>query len=266
MFPIKPFIGIVILTFRFERKATHLFFQNDISTQALLVPTGLVNEMMQKRQESRTECIRCGTCCEKGGPALHVEDKPLVMAGSIHTRHLYTIRKGERVHDSVLNCLIPASSDIIKIKGKDRSWECVFFQSADKTCGIYEQRPQECRILKCWDTRAIESYYHNTRLTRQDLLAEMTDLWELIQLHEENCSHELINTAIHSLDGNSRHQASETIIAAVQYDQAIRQLVIEKVQVTEDMLDFLFGRPLRQTLKTAGCRIEKIDGGFRVMR
>ncbi|MBT8370072.1 MAG: hypothetical protein KJO34_03850, partial [Deltaproteobacteria bacterium] len=97
-------------------------------------------------------------------------------------------------------------------------------------------------------------------------LAEMADLWELIQLHEENCSHELINTAIQNLDGNSGHQASETIIAAVQYDQALRQLVIEKVQVTEDMLDFLLGRPLRQTLKTAGCGIEQIDGKNRVVK
>ncbi len=222
--------------------------------------------MAQNKQEIRTECIRCGTCCEKGGPALHTEDKALIMAGHIHTRHLYTIRTGERVHDNVSDCLIPATSDIIKIKGKSQSWECVFFQTADKTCDIYEQRPQECRILKCWDTRAIESYYQNTRLTRQDLLAEMADLWELIQLHEENCSHELINTAIQNLDRNSGHQASETIIAAVQYDQALRQLVIEKVQVTEDMLDFLFGRPLTQSLKTSGCRIEQVDGKNRVVK
>ena len=82
--------------------------------------------MKEKKQEIRTECIRCGTCCEKGGPALHAEDKALVEAGRIHTRYLYTIRKGERVHDNVRNCLIPATSDIIKLKGKNQSWVCVF--------------------------------------------------------------------------------------------------------------------------------------------
>ncbi len=222
--------------------------------------------MSQDNQKIRKECIRCGTCCEKGGPALHTEDKDLVVEGRIHTRHLYTIRKGERVHDNVRDCLIPATSDIIKIKGKNQSWECVFFQTDEKTCGIYEQRPQECRILKCWDTREIESYYQKTRLIRRDVLAEMAELWELIQLHEEQCSHDLINTAIQDLGGDAGQQASETIIAAIQYDQAIRKLVTERGQVTEDMLDFLFGRPLTQTLKTAGCRIEKIDGGYRVAK
>jgi len=220
--------------------------------------------MKGKTHEIRTECTRCGTCCEKGGPALHLEDKPLVMAGRIHTRHLYTIRKGERVHDNVRGCLVPAVSDIIKIKGKRQSWECVFFQAGDKTCDIYEQRPQECRILKCWDTREIEATYQKTRLTRADLLADIAELWELIQLHEENCSHELISRAIQNLGGNAPRKASESIIAAVQYDQAIRRLVVEKGQVTDDMLDFLFGRPLTQTLKTAGCRIEKTDGKFQV--
>ena len=222
--------------------------------------------MPQNNQKNQTECIRCGTCCKKGGPALHTEDKALVVDGRIHTRHLYTIRKGERVHDNVRDCLIPAASDIIKIKGKDQSWECVFFQADDKTCRIYKYRPQECRILKCWDTRDIESTYQETRLIRRDVLAEMAELWELIQLHEVQCSQDLINSAIQDLDGDAGQQASETIIAAIQYDQAIRQLVIEKVHVTDDMLDFLFGRPLTQTLKTAGCRIEKIDSGYRVIR
>ncbi len=226
----------------------------------------MVKSMPPKKREHRTECIRCGTCCEKGGPALHTEDKPLVEDGCIHTNHLYTIRKGERVHDNVRDCLVPAVSDIIKIKGKSQSWECVFFRAADKTCGIYERRPQECRILKCWDTHDIETYYQKTRLTRLDVLADMAELWELIQLHEENCSHDMINTAIRNLDMNFGQQASEDIIAAVQYDRTIRQLVTERGQVTDEMLDFLFGRPLTQALKTAGCRIERIDGRYRVIK
>ena len=222
--------------------------------------------MAQDNRKIQTKCIRCGTCCEKGGPALHTEDKPLIMAGNIHTRHLYTIRKGEWVHDNVRDCLVPATADIIKITGKNQSWECVFYRTTDKTCRVYAQRPHECRILKCWDTRELESYYQNNRLTRRDLLAEMADLWELIQLHEDNCAHESINTAIQNLDGNAAQQASQTIITAVQYDQTIRQLVTERGNVTEDMLDFLFGRPLTQALKTAGCRIEPMDGGYRVIK
>ena len=190
----------------------------------------------------------------------------MIVNGHIHTRYLYTIREAERVHDNVMGALVPAASDIIKIKGKAGSWECIFFQKEDKSCEIYDQRPLECRILKCWDTREIEAVYKKNRLVRRDLLKDMGELWELIQLHEEQCSHEMINNAIQDLGGTSGKQASEKIIAAVQYDRAIRQLITEKGQVTDDMLDFLFGRPLTQALKTAGCRIEKVDHAYRVKK
>ena len=31
------------------------------------------------KPELKTECERCGTCCMKGGPALHLEDKKMNM-------------------------------------------------------------------------------------------------------------------------------------------------------------------------------------------
>jgi Fe-S-cluster containining protein len=206
--------------------------------------------------EAKTQCIRCGTCCEKGGPSFHIQDRRLIEDGTIHTRYLYTIRKGELVHDNVQGSLKPADADIIKIKGKSPSWECVFFQKKDKSCSIYDHRPLECRLLKCWDTGDIEVVYEKDRLTRRDILAGIEGLWELIVGHEKQCSYDVINRAIRDLDGTNSKKAQELIAGAIQYDRTIRQLVLENGNVTPDMIDFLFGRPLTVTLKSVGYTIQ----------
>jgi Fe-S-cluster containining protein len=207
---------------------------------------------------TKTQCTRCGVCCEKGGPSFHRQDRQLIEEGIIHTRHLYTIRKGERVHDNVQGRLTSMAFDIIKIKGKPSSWECVFFHEMDKSCQIYDHRPLECRILKCWDTREIEAVYENDRLTREDILAGIAGLWELIADHEKQCAHAAVNHAIQDLDGPHAKQAQELIAGAIHYDNAIRQLVLENGQVEADMMDFLFGRPLTLTLKSAGYHIQRV--------
>jgi Fe-S-cluster containining protein len=125
-------------------------------------------------------CSRCGTCCRKGGPALHREDRHLVEQGLIHTRHLYTIRRGEWVHDPITGALVQASGDIIKIKGASGTWACRFFEDGPHTCRIYADRPLECRTLTCWNTAGIERVYEIDRLTREDLISGIAGLWGLV--------------------------------------------------------------------------------------
>ena len=222
---------------------------------------GLNTDMIRHKNgssEKKMQCIRCGICCEKGGPSFHIQDRSLIENGTIHTRYLYTIRKGELVHDNVQGHLKPADSDIIKIKGKSPSWECVFFQKKDTSCGIYDHRPLECRLLKCWDTQDMEAAYEKDRLTRQDILAGIEGLWELVTGHEKQCGHDVINRALQESDGVLTKQAQELLSGAIQYDRAIRQLVLENGNVTPDMIDFLFGRPLTVTLKAAGIDTDKL--------
>ncbi|MBT8367361.1 MAG: YkgJ family cysteine cluster protein, partial [Deltaproteobacteria bacterium] len=90
-------------------------------------------------------CTRCGTCCQKGGPSFHQEDRMLIDKGVIPARCLFTIRRGESAYDNVKGCLMPVDSDIIKIKGKEGTWTCIFFDAHNKGCSIYSHRPLECR-------------------------------------------------------------------------------------------------------------------------
>jgi Fe-S-cluster containining protein len=196
---------------------------------------------------SITGCRRCGICCDKGGPGLHAEDRVLIDSGLIPARHLYTLREGEIVNDAIKGCLLPLESEMIKIKGRNRAWTCVFFDKTGSACRIYEHRPLECRILKCWDTRDIEAEYSRNRLTRKDLLSGIPGLWSLIEDHEQRCSHVTLRKLLDlKTEGDAANKAVQEM---VEYDRSIRTLVAEKAGVESDMLDFIFGRPLSGAIR-----------------
>ena len=209
-----------------------------------------------KQAPSISECRRCGVCCTKGGPAFHHADKALIEEGVIHSKCLYTIRKGEWAYDNIRKCLEPVSSDIIKIKGKNDSWTCVFFDEKQSACAIYAKRPSECRALKCWDTRELEDLYDKKRLTREDLISEIQGLWSLIKDHQQRCNYEIIQKLVKAInskagDASARLKLDEII----KFDTEIRKLVVSTAGLEPDMLDFLFGRPLTRTLKKMGLKI-----------
>ena len=195
-------------------------------------------------------CRRCGTCCKNGGPALHCEDRTLVADGLIPARHLFTIRQGERVRDNVRGTLVSLDQEIVKIKGANGRWTCTFFEEASKGCRIYDVRPLECRALNCRDTRPIEALYERTRLTRRDLLADVGGLWEVVLDHERRCSYARIAGLLGDGFENGVPIHDDAIQEMVRFDHHIRELTIEKAGVDERMLDFLFGRPLAETIKT----------------
>ncbi len=204
------------------------------------------------RQNVRiTECIRCGTCCKKGGPSFHLADKHLIDKGIILSKNLFTIRKGELAYDNVREELLPLSSELIKIKGKNDSSTCIFFNESEKKCEIYKNRPVECKALKCWDTREIEKIYSKNRLTRKDLLFDIEGLWGLVKDHQSRCSYEKINKRLQKQD-NSEDAIQKEILEIIRYDTQIRHLVVEKGGMDSEILDFLFGRALTATIKPFG--------------
>ncbi|MGD8649962.1 MAG: YkgJ family cysteine cluster protein [Desulfobacterales bacterium] len=217
----------------------------------------LNNPTTQKTGSSITECIRCGTCCEKGGPGFHQADRMLIEKGVIPSRYLYTIREGELARDNVKGCLKPVESDIIKINGKEDTWTCIFFDEVNKGCTIYDDRPLECRALKCWDTRELEQIYATARLTRKDLVSGIKGLWDLIEDHQTRCDYKKIQKLIKELSGVKPTRARQKLLEIIRYDGEIRNLVISRGGLDADMLDFLFGRPLTQTLGNYGVKIHQ---------
>ncbi|UCF90081.1 MAG: YkgJ family cysteine cluster protein [Desulfobacterales bacterium] len=204
-----------------------------------------------------SSCLRCGTCCKKGGPSFHQTDKTLIADGVIPSKYLYTIRAGELAYDNVQGGLRPVPSDIIKIKAQNRTWTCLFFDEGENTCRIYPHRPVECRALKCWDTREIEGMYAKNRLTRQDLLSNVEGLWNLISNHQARCDCGRIRDLADALGGEDGGRAQQELREIIQYDMQIRELVVSQAKLDPGILDFLLGRPLIRTIDNYGLQVQR---------
>jgi Fe-S-cluster containining protein len=217
------------------------------------------NDTCPNHDTATTECRRCGTCCKKGGPCFHLEDKGLIEKGLILSKYLYTIRKGELSFDNIKGSISPATTDIIKIKGRNGSWTCVFFDEKNTQCTIYDTRPLECRVLKCWDTRDIEKIYAKDRLTRKDLISGIEGLWDLVEAHQKQCGYDMLTLFVDALNTDKKDDALKGILDIIEHDIKIRELVVGKAGLESDLTDFLFGRPITETIKMYGLKIEK-DG------
>jgi Fe-S-cluster containining protein len=217
-------------------------------------------------QASDTRCRRCGTCCEKGGPALHLEDRERVEAGVIPADCLFTLRRGEMVRDNVTGVLAPLDREIIKIKGQHGRWTCRFYEREQHGCAIYSHRPVECQALNCRDTRQIEAMYATRRLIRKDLLDNVEGLWDLIVDHETRCAYERVGDLVgRGVDpATGQLQAQSQILEMMGYDTHLRKLVVDTGGMDAGMLDFIFGRPLSETIAMHHIRLEKTAHGYRL--
>ena len=212
------------------------------------------------------ECRRCGTCCTKGGPALHREDEPLIREGVLSFQHIFTLREGEPVHDNVRGCLVPLTGELVKIRSQQGGATCLFYDIDKRSCGIYSSRPLECRLLKCWDTRDIENAFEKNRLSRKDLLSEKHNILNLIHAHDTRCGHGLLASLVRQLSTPGGDEAVQRILDMLQYDHYMRPFLVQKAAIDEQTLDFLFGRPLSQSIRAYGLEIEKKDNQFLLKR
>jgi Fe-S-cluster containining protein len=208
--------------------------------------------------ESISDCRRCGTCCKKGGPTLHAQDRKLVENGAIPLRYLVTIRRGEIVRDPEGGNLIRADSEMIKLKGSGAGWTCILFDESENRCTEYDRRPTECRAMACWDTTDIRKAMASPRLCRRDLLSGVEGLWDLIEDHEQRCSVLQVALLSEPICGGSE-KAGKDLMEMLGYDRALRDLLVGK-GTDPDHLEFFLGRPLDRLLDGFGLRLVR-DGG-----
>ena len=99
-------------------------------------------------REPISECVRCGTCCGKGGPAFHHEDKMLIEQGIILSKHLYTIRAGEPVYDNVTNYKLECrpTTNFLAIQCKPSFMFLCCIQ--DKKLWVSRDKHQRSAVLK----------------------------------------------------------------------------------------------------------------------
>ncbi len=130
-----------------------------------MCPYCFINKGMQEPQ-----CTRCGQCCRKGGPLLHLEDLHLIEQENVLYSQLVALRTGELIHDPVLGKLQPLEQEVIKISGNNSSkypWHCVLHKGDG--CALHPLRPLQCKILFCQDSSAVQNMYTKDRAMRKHI-------------------------------------------------------------------------------------------------
>ncbi len=192
---------------------------------------------------TQKECKRCGKCCIAGGPALHIEDRKLVVSGRLRPSDLITLRKGEPAYDPVNGSVVFLEEEMIKIRGHRKIGACIFYDENTNSCAIYQWRPLECRVLKCWDTSALEGVYMRNLLKRNHLIPEGSTLARLIDEYEEVLGIKQLASTLVDLS-KGRHHMATTLQGHIDCDLAFRRAVMKDFPVSVEDLDFFFGRPL----------------------
>jgi len=215
-------------------------------------------------KSEQTECRRCGTCCSKGGPALHLEDAELVHNGTLPVKRLITIRKGELVVKPYEDEPQTAVCELIKICGTGREWQCFFFDEEEKGCMIYESRPLSCRLLQCWDTEAVEDLVEKDTLSRLDLVGEKEPIRKIIESHEEKCPCPDLGALRRTIAAGETIDL-EDLEGKVNEDILIRREAVQKLNISLAEELFYFGRPIFQLLQQVGVKVKE-EGGVLKLR
>ena len=205
------------------------------------------------KNRARNECQRCGTCCLKGGPVLHHEDKKILRAGHIGHKHLVTIRKGELARNPVNDLLEPVHQELIKVRGKREDWACCFYDEKESSCSIYENRFLECRLLKCWNPSELLSVIGRDTIVRADIINPDDPILKVIKTHELECPfHEIDSSIDNILRERDKSKNLEKLTQLVNKDLSIRYYALSELGLNKDFELFIFGRPLFKILNDRG--------------
>jgi len=207
------------------------------------------------------QCRQCGTCCRKGGPALHDEDRDLLRDGKISYRDLVTIREGELAYSPGSGALEPARREMVKINGRAGGWTCFFFEEESSSCGIYAHRPLECRLLKCWDTDEVLAVAGRDTITRHDIVNAGELIHDLIAHQHRECPAEVVATATAAWRQHPENEKCRAVLAdLVRRDLALRDHAVDELGLPAEVEFFVFGRPLFKQLAGFGVGIREQAG------
>lgn len=208
-------------------------------------------------------CKCCGTCCRKGGPALHIEDADLVASGFLTLDDLITVRRGEHVLHPLSDKPQPAAHEFVKIRGKGADWCCAFLDDGNSRCTIYEHRPLACRLLKCWAPEDLLAITGKNLLTRFAIIPENDPLAPLVEEHEAACSVMVMNSlAAQMRSPELQKEILAELTSMVTFDCRLRSYAVSAHKLSLARELFYFGRPLFQLLVPFGIESKAAPGGI----
>jgi Fe-S-cluster containining protein len=212
------------------------------------------NRTINYGYDNQTSCKQCGTCCTKGGAALHSEDLILVQNGKVLRSDCITLRKGEFAHNPVTGKIEAIPGEIIKLRGTGGEWACCYLNSSDMSCGIYKNRPLACRTLKCWDPEESLKLAGRDLLSREMILQNEKQLIKKVMEYEQ----EFLLPDFTMLSQNlktDKEKMVRMLETMVNRDLAFRDKQVQQSSPVAKEELFLFGRPLFQLLQPFGLTV-----------
>jgi len=216
-------------------------------------------------REPAPKCMRCGECCRRGSPTLHVQDLELVRSGALPLGSLMTLRAGEPVSSPFEKKPLRLQSERIKLREKPGTSECVFFDSQTELCSKYKSRPWQCRAQACWDPALALKLEEQPFLSRRDVAKEQETLCELIDEHDRRCSFDKLEQAFAELE-KSKGASIEKLVELVAYEDHFREFVAQELGLPAASLHFFFGRGFSELVGLFGFEVEKGPDGSRTLK
>ncbi|MBU1041217.1 MAG: YkgJ family cysteine cluster protein [Proteobacteria bacterium] len=212
-------------------------------------------------------CRRCGTCCQKGGPALHDQDMHLFEGqGALSLAMVVTLRAGELCFDQPKGRLLPLTAEVLKLRGGTASahritggngWACALLTQPGNACALYDRRPEECRVLSCQDTAPLAAMYESGRLTRADFLPAGHGLLAVMAEHEALVPVARIAplAALLRTGGVESLDAQDELTRMALADRAFRTGLAERAGIGPEFHEFFLGRDASVLFAAAGLSL-----------
>ncbi|MBU4275182.1 MAG: YkgJ family cysteine cluster protein [Proteobacteria bacterium] len=203
-------------------------------------------------------CIGCATCCRTSSPTLYAEDLPRLKAAALGWESLVTLRAGDKVYSARLGGLQALEHELIKLR--ERGGACAWL--GEGGCGIYEQRPLQCRWLECWSGRHAGQLGERPRLSREELLAEDQTALALAREYEVKLpAAELDQALAEAAQGQDQAPA----LAMLELDHVLRTAISERYGYSPEALYLVLGRPAREVAGNYGLELS-LEGETLVLR
>lgn len=195
-------------------------------------------------------CLGCGSCCRVSSPTLYAEDLPRLRAAGIGWEGLITLRAGERAYSARLGRFQVLGQELIKLR--EQGGACAGL--TPRGCGLYEQRPLQCRWLECWSGRHAGQLGDRPRLGREALLADDDTALALASEYEAKVSAAQLHAALAAAaEGDT--EAAEQALALLELDHRLRAGISAKFGYAPEALPLILGRSAREVAANYGLEV-----------
>jgi Fe-S-cluster containining protein len=215
-------------------------------------------------QEVIPTCVQCGECCRKGSPTLHEEDLELLREGKIPWGQLVTLREGEPAYSPFDEKPFLLPSECVKIREKGESKGCVFLDEQTSQCGIYQDRPVQCRAQACWDPAPARQSAKLPYLTRWGIFKEVELLRDIIAEHDQRCSFKKLNDAF-AEQAETNGREIDRVLELMAHEDHFRRFFADRLNIPEDTLDLVFGRSFADLAPLFGFQVVTEPDGSRCL-